>query len=456
MVKGPKVVVIGAGSLFFGRQALWQMLHSDVLNTGTLTYVDIDADRLDKMVRLGKLMAEHLGSSLTVEGSTDRREVLAGADFVVMSFAKDGVKYRGIDCVISEKYGVRMCSGDTIGPGGIFRSMRELPVILEVTNDIRELCPDAWVINYINPTAVHGIGLMRHAADLKTFALCDGHHMPRIADGYLVRGGVVEKAEEVTDEIRAKLDLRIGGVNHFTWVLDIGYDGKSLMPAIRAKNEEDAANETADGHSKAIFNTGMGLELWDVYGLMPDCMGHTKEYVPYWQGYHVAEDKFPPLSVFDADKRQERHDAQWKQIDELLSGELEPQKFVDEFGPDHATDIIESMWGNLGKRFFINQANKGAVSNMDDDAFFELLSDVDMDGPRPLPVGDLPRGVRAITQQVLETHELTVEAIVGCDRALLRRAMCLDPIVNSIVDADKIIEELLEAEKDVLPAGWFE
>ena len=142
-MKGPKVVVIGAGSLFFGRQALWQMLHSDVLKTGTLAYVDIDEERQQKMMGLARLMVEHLGSPLTVEGSTERREVLSGADFVVLSFARDGVKYRGVDCEISAKYGVRMCSGDTIGPGGIFRAMRELPIILQVCEDVRELCPDA-------------------------------------------------------------------------------------------------------------------------------------------------------------------------------------------------------------------------------------------------------------------------------------------------------------------------
>jgi len=455
-MKGPKVVVIGAGSLFFGRQALWQMLHSDVLNTGTLAYVDIDAARQEKMIGLAKLMGEHLGSPLTIEGSTERRDVLSGADFVVLSFARDGVRFRGVDCRISEKYGVRMCSGDTIGPGGIFRAMRELPVILDVAEDVRELSPDAWLVNYINPTAANGIALMRHASDLKTFALCDGHHMPHLLDSYLLRGGIVKDEGEITDEMRAKVDLRIGGVNHFTWVLSATYDGRDLLPAVRQRMEEDAAQETADGHSKSIFNVSMGLELWDIYGVMPDCMGHTKEYVPYWQGHNVAPDRFPPLAIFDAPKRQERHDAMWAQIDQWLGGELDPQVFVDEFGPDHATDIIESMWGDLGKRFFINQPNKGAVSNMDDDAFFELLSDVDMNGPRPLAVGEFPKGLRAVQQQVLETHELTVEAIVMRDRAILRRAMCLDPIVNSITDADKIIEELLDAEREALPAEWSE
>jgi alpha-galactosidase len=456
MKQGPKVVVIGAGSLFFGRQALWQMLHSDVLQTGTLAYVDVDPVRQEKMMGLATLMVEHLESPLTVEGSTDRRDVLAGADFVVLSFARDGVKYRGVDCEISAKYGVRMCSGDTIGPGGIFRAMRELPVILEVCEDVRELCPDAWVINYINPTAVNGIGLMRHASDLKTFALCDGHHMPHLLDKYLVQAGIVESTDDVTEAMREKVDLRTGGVNHFTWVLGATCDGDDLMPAIHEKLKADAEGETAQGHSKAIFNAGMGVELWDLFGIRPDNLGHTKEYVPYWQGHNVAADRFPPLALFDAAKRQERHDGMWAEIDQWLSGDLAPDEFVKRFGPDHATDIIESMWGGLGKRFFVNQPNRGAISNMDDDAFFELLCEVDMEGPEPLPVGDLPYGARALTQQVLETHELTVAAIVNCDRGLLRRAMCLDPIVNTIVDADAIIEELLEAEREALPSGWYE
>jgi len=122
------------------------------------------------------------------------------------------------------------------------------------------------------------------------------------------------------------------------------------------------------------------------------------------------------------------------------------------FGPDHATDIIENMVGNLGKPFYVNTFNGGAVTNMADDAFLELLCDVDMQGPRP--VGAMPRGLRAMQEIVLDTHELTAEAVATCDRALLRRAMLTDPLVNSIADA--IIRELLAIERDALPACWFE
>ena len=450
----PKVVVIGAGSLFFGRQALWNMIHSEVLRQGTLAYVDTDPSRLDRMVKLAGLMAKHTGSPLAVEGSTQRRDVLPGADFVVLSFANDGVKYRGMDCEISAKYGVLMCSGDTIGPGGIFRAARELPEILRVADDVRRLCPDAWVINYINPTAVNGIGLMRHGA-VKSFALCDGLHLPHVKRGYVVAAGIAPDRESVTPRMEEEFELEIAGVNHFTWLLEARYRQRDVTGDIRRRWEKLAAEEKDEGHSKSRFNYSYALELWDIFGLAPACIGHTKEYVPYWQGKNVAPDRYPALTVFDATERQKQHDRMWEAVDAYLSGRKAPDEFMKSMGADHATDVIESMWGKLGKPFYINTANHGAVANMDDDAFLELRCEVDMDGARPVKVGSFPRGIRALQLQVLETHELTVEAIVRRDRKLLRRAMLLDPIVNTISDGDRIIEELLTAEKDALQKSGF-
>ena len=113
------------------------------------------------------------------------------------------------------------------------------------------------------------------------------------------------------------------------------------------------------------------------------------------------------------------------------------------------------MVGNLGNPFYINTFNDGAVSNMADDAFLELLCDVDMDGPRPRPVGEMPRGLRGWQEVVLDTHELTAEAVAKCDFSLLRRAMLTDPIVNSIADADAILRELLDVEREALPECWY-
>jgi len=453
----PKVVVIGAGSLFFGRQSIWQMVNSPHLNQGTLALVDTNADKLERMMKLAQKVVDANGVKLRIEGSTDRRDVLKGADFVVLSFAKDTVKYRDIDCRISEKYGIRMCSGDTIGPGGIFRAMRDLPAIMECARDIEAICPDAWVINYINPSAVNGIALSRYAPKLKSFALCDGLHMPKMKNEFAVRAGIVESVEAVTAEIDARFDLRIAGVNHFTWMLKAAYDGRDVTPEIGESIRIEAVRLTDGGDSgaKAQHNSAIGYELYRAFGYVPTCVGHTKEYVRFWQGIGTMSEDIPELAIWSAPDRYKRHEAMWEDVDAFVSGKRPIGEYMTAYGPDHATDIIESMVGGLKKPFYINAMNNGAVTNMADDAFLELCCVPTMDGLERLPVGEMPRGLRGMQELVLDTHELTVEAVLEQDFGKLRRAMLTDPLIQSIHDADRIIAELLELEREAIPAGWY-
>lgn len=453
----PKVVVIGAGSLFFGRQAVWQMVYSPYLNTGTLALVDTDSERLDRMVNLAEMVVAEAGVSLKIESASDWKDVLPGADFVVLSFAEKTVYYRGIDCTISEKYGVRMCSGDTIGPGGIFRAMRELPVIMACAKDIEHLCPNAWVINYINPSAVNGMALTRYAPQLKSFALCDSLHMPHIKRRYAQRAGIISEGETLSVEQDARFDMRIAGVNHFTWMLKAEYDGENVMPTIAEEIRKIAATEDAGGDrgAKALYNNRIAYKLYEIYGYIPVCVAHTKEYVRFWQGKGTLEEDIPPLSIWETEDRYDRHAAMWEQVDSFINGEVPISTYKDVMGPDHATDIIENMVGNLNKPFYVNVPNNGAVSNMNDDAFLELLCDIDMNGPKPRPVGEMPRGLRGMQEIILDTHELTAEAVIKGDYALIRRAMLTDPLVTSIADADAILKELLSVERDILPDVWY-
>lgn len=210
---------------------------------------------------------------------------------MVLTFSDRNAHFRGIDTEIAARHGIRMCSSDTIGPGGIFRALREIPHALAVARDAAKLCPDAWVINFINPTAVLGMALMRYAPGIRSFALCDGLHEPYATLKWCQHAGLLpETAASVPSGIWPKLELKIGGVNHFTWLTRFRYEGKDLL---------------------------------------------------------------------------------------------------------------------------------------------------------------------ALTQEVLDTHELTAEAAVTGDRAILRRAMLTDPIVNNIGDADACIADLLAAEKDALPGYWY-
>ena len=453
----PKVVVIGSGSLFFGRQALWQMVQSPHLNSGTLALVDKHPQRMEKMGALAEKVVAEAGVDLRIELASDWRDALPSADFVVLSFAADTVRYRGLDCQISEKYGIRMCSGDTIGPGGIFRAMRDLPQIMACAADIKRLCPDAWVINYINPSAVNGMAIARYAPGVKSFALCDSLHMPHVKIRYAKHAGIIADEGDWNADLDSAFDMRVAGVNHFTWMLRAEYQGRDVTAQIAETLRRGVLTETMDGDrsAKAIHNDAIGYQLFEIFGVIPVCVSHTKEYLRYYQGHGVLKDAVPPLSIWETDLRYARHAAMWRQVDDFISGALPISQFMTSFGPDHATDIIESMVAKLGKPFYINTWNRGAVSNMADDAFLELLCDLDMDGPAPRPVGEMPRGIRGLQEQILDTHELTAEAVVTGDYALLRRAMMTDPLTNSIADADAILRELLAAERAALPDHWY-
>ena len=456
MTQHPKVVVIGAGSLYFGRQAIWQMAHSPHLNGGTLALVESDERRLRKMGALAEKVAAEAGLNLRIEVASRWKDALPGADFVVLSFALDTVRYRGLDCDISAKYGVRMCSGDTIGPGGIFRAMRELPMIMDCVADVERLCPDAWVINYVNPSAVNGIAIARCAPKVKSFALCDSLHMPHVKIGYAKRAGLINDASEWTEELDAAFDLRIAGVNHFTWLLKAEMAGRDVSPQIADSLRQSAASpdRSHDSGAKVVHNDAIGWQLYQIFGIVPACISHTKEYLRYYQGRGVLDDAIPPLLIWETDLRYARHDAMWRQVDSYLDGSTPISQFMRSFGPDHATDIIENMVADQGAPFYINTFNRGAVSNVRDDAFLELLCDVDMNGPVPRAVGEMPLGLRGLQEQILETHELTAEAVVRGDYQLLRRALMVDPLTNSIADADAILRELLAAQRDALPAHW--
>ncbi|NOY74547.1 MAG: glycoside hydrolase family 4 [Kiritimatiellaeota bacterium] len=457
-MRGPKITVIGAGSYFFGKPIIHKMATSEFMREGELALVDTDPKVLATMKSLAERVFAETGCDVKVSASTERREVLADSDFVVLSFSRENVKYRRVDTEIAFKHGIRMCSSDTIGPGGIFRSLRELPLVIDMAKDVAELAPNAWLINFVNPTSVLGMGLRRYAPEVRSFALCDGHHEPHNTLFWCKNVGILsEDAGRVPPDVMNKLVLKIGGVNHCTWLVKFEYDGKDMMPAIMEYVIREKEKELGNLSEKAKprYNFHYAFELFDLYGVYPTAVSHTKEYVPFFQESGKSPVRPEPLRCFDADIRAREMVDAWNETTKYASGNLPIADFMGKTHDDHATDIIESMWGGLGKSFYINSPNRGAVGNLPYDAFIELRSDIDMRGPRPQPFGEFPRGVLALQHQILDTHELTAEAAMTGDRAVLKRAMLTDPLCNNILDAELCIEDLLAAERDVLPEYWF-
>ncbi|MGJ3242465.1 MAG: glycoside hydrolase family 4 [Opitutales bacterium] len=438
--KSPKLVLIGAGSLFFGHKLIWALNHLDGLKDADLALVDTDPEHLATMVQLAETVRLP-GAGYTVTGHADFREALPDADFVVLSFSHQNAHYRKVDCEASERFGFRMCSGDTIGPGGLFRAMRELPKILEIADAVAEICPDAWLINYINPSAVNGIALQLHGKT-RNFALCDSLHLPYLKHNYMKQIGL--DPADIDD-----FDMKIAGVNHFTWMLSCTFRGEDMMPRIREKMISLSGADADSGHSKARFNNTIAVQLWDIYGACPVCVGHTKEYVPFYQGRGTVPEAVPPLAIFDGDERKEKTDQHWVRLRAWAFGETDAESFHTDLGSDHATDIIQAIWNDSGRHFFVNTPNQGAVPNLPDDAFLELECRVDAQGVHPVPVGPFPLGLRSEQLRILDNHELIARGILERDTDLLRRALAVDPLTVSIGEADAVFDALYEAENEV-------
>ncbi|GAB4166303.1 MAG: alpha-galactosidase [Terrimicrobiaceae bacterium] len=441
----PKIVIIGAGSLFFGRKLVWSMNCLEGLTAGHLALVDTDPEHLRLMDSLAKNSRSASGASFEISATTQYRDALEGADFVILSFSHRNAHFRGIDCEVSARHGIRMCSGDTIGPGGIFRAFRELPKIQEIAAAVEEICPKAWLVNYINPSAVIGTFLQRHTRT-KNLALCDSLHLPHLHESYMKLIGL-DPAD------RAHFSMKIAGVNHFTFCLEARYRGHDVMPRIHAALKHQGEKENPGAPSKELFNKRIAARLHEVFGALPVCTGHTKEYVPYFQGLgpHGSDEIVPPLNLFDVPEREKITRAMWSDLQDYDVGRKPIRDFLETTGSDHATDLIQAIWNGSGRHLFVNVPNGGSVSNLPPDAILELECVCGADGPEPLPVGAMPLGLRSQQMRILDTHELTVEAWVRQDRGLLVRALAVDPIVNSLAAAEAVIDDLYNEEKECLP-----
>jgi len=458
-MRGPKVVLIGAGSAFFGLQTIHGMVTKETLRSGALALVDTDVKKLGWVADAAKRAIAASKVPLKLTAKTDRRKALKGADFVILAFAAEGVKLRGLDAEISIKHGMPLCSADTVGPGGIMRTLREVPRQAAILKDVERLCPDAWVVNWVNPTAAMGIA-MRRFPRLRSFALCDLPHNPMFDDNLIVSSGLAPSADAVTDELRARVRIRSGGVNHFNWLVAMEHNGSDVTEAVKAAVRRDAEAADMDTGAPSVLAR---WRLTEAIGYVPMCIRHTKEYLPFFQGHDTqwradgsgGADALR-LDTWDPGRRMRWMRERWADMRNLASGRRAIEGFLDRVLPDHAIDIIEAMWtGSSKQHFYINIRNGGAVTNMSDDAYLELPCAVDMNEIRPLPFGPIPRPLLGYMHRVLDEHELAVDAAVSCDKTKLRQAFLASMLAVSIPDVDACIKQMLRRQRRHLPASWY-
>lgn len=432
----PKLVVIGAGSIFFTRAVAIGMCQDPRFRGGTLSLVDVNPEMLDVMNRLCRRIIVDTGAELNVEATPDRKTALRDADFVVLSFSKRGVDLREIDTVIPALYGVRQSCGDSIGPGGLFRAIRTIPMLLEIARDIEAICPRAWVYNYVNPSTVMGAALNRHTR-LRSLAICDGVLLPQAKLNLMERVGIpADRIEEVT--------MKIGGINHFSWVTEFRHDRRDLLPdllrSLKAKPETYA--------SKAVE------QILEIYGWYSPIGGHMVEFLPYFQGHGSKPEESYVNYIFEIHERRKWMREFNEEIRRQADGQEPIDKLIRETKPDLVIRLAGSVIDNDGMWQYVNFPNHGHIANLPEGAIIELPARIYADRYEGEIFGEMPPILRSWLLRVIDVQELTLEAAMTGSRRALRQALIADPMTVSIEDSNRILDELLAAERDDLPEVW--
>lgn len=438
-----KISFMGAGSTVFAKNILGDVMLTEALQDADIALYDIDPVRLkesESVIRtLNRKINKGRASVETFLGVRERRKALKGADFVVNAIQVGGYDPATIiDFEIPKKYGLRQTIADTIGIGGIFRTLRTYPVMLEFARDMEKVCPDAWLLNYTNPMCALTGGILRQT-DIKTVGLC---HSVQVCARHLLKN--LDMWDEALD-----LQWKIAGINHMAWLLEISDGGKDLYPEIKRR-------------ARARLKTWRkGPEKnWDMVRLymmlnfgyyITESSEHLSEYVPYFiksqfpeliEEFNIPLDEYPRRCI-----AQIKH---WDEQKKNLKGKALTHKRTYEYG----SRIMEAMVTGEPITIGGNVLNQGLITNLPEKACVEVPCLVDRNGIQGTFVGDLPEQCAALNRTNINTQLLTLEAAFTGKKDAIYHAAMLDPHTGSELTIDQIrnlCDDLIKAHGDWLP-----
>ncbi len=456
MKNGVKIVVIGAGSASFGLETLTGLLSQKALKgKTTLCLVDINPEGLKSVEKLASLISEKYNSNMKIIATTERKEVLDGADFVILSVAQDREDTWIRDHELAKKYDIWHYA-ENGGPGSFSHTARNLAFIMPILEDINKMAPEAWILNYTNP--VPRIGYAVQYAGLKYIGLCHqiweayaliGRYLARdlgITDPELLNLEYEwseeghERMHKLMDAAYEKYRVLAAGLNHFIWVLDIRRKDtwEDIYPLLRSEMVQ--VNENFEPLTRHMFK---------LFGTMPcPTDTHLAEYVGYtateanWKKYNIK--------LYDFQHGREKRDEMWKDINEIISGKK--QLDIEPNFHERADSIIAEMVTNANAyEQSVNIENNGSISNLPDDAIVEvpaLISSYTVSG---MKVGPLPESVAALCYREISIAKLMTRGSIEGDKEKIVKAFALDPMVNDLTKAEEMVDDYINTHKKYLP-----
>src|SRR6516225_15700 len=447
MPGNPKIAFIGAGSTVFMKNIVGDVLQRPALAGARLALMDVNPQRLAESALVARKLAATLGVPATVETFTDRRRALDGADFVVVAFQIGGYEPCTVtDFEVPKRYGLRQTIADTLGVGGIMRGLRTVPHLWAVCDEMLAVCPEAPMLQYVNPMAINTWAIAAKYPAIRQVGLC-----------HSVQGTAAELARDLDIPV-SEIRYLAAGINHMAFYLKFEHrqpDGsyRDLYPdLIRGYREgrfpkPSSSNPRCPNKVRYDMLTRLGY-------FVTESSEHFAEYTPYFikegredliERYGIPLDEYP--------KRCIEQIGRWKTLAEELR---EAPTIPVSKSREYASSIMNSIWTGEPSTIYGNIQNKGCIASLPDDCAVEVPCLVDASGVQPTRVGALPPQLTGLIRTNVNVQELTVAALVAENREHIYQAAMLDPHTAAELDLDQIwglVDDLIDAHGEWLP-GW--
>jgi alpha-galactosidase len=431
----PKIALIGAGSVIWTRRLMMDILSFAELQDSTLSLMDIDPIRLETAQQTVERLVQQVNAPARVVATLDRREAVSGADYVIFAVQVGMHDATLIDFEIPKRYGLRQTIADTLGVGGIFRGLRTIPVLLGLLRDMEEVCPNALLLNYVNPMSILCLASER-TSSIKTVGLC--HSVQ----------GTARQLAQYMDIPQAELGYRVAGINHMAWFLDLTHRGADAYPRLWDTMQDPTIYAKDKVRFEMMRRTGY---------FVTESSEHMAEYVPYFikRAELVAQFDIP---LDEYVQRSQRNLGRFdKTREEVASGAPIEMRLSHEY----AAYIIRAIEANQDWSFNGNVPNSidrrtaALIPNLPADSIVEVPCLVNRSGVQPCHVGELPTALAALNRSHIGVHQLAVEAALEGNRDALYQAVMLDPHTASVLSLDEIwrmTDDLIAAHGDALPS----
>jgi alpha-galactosidase len=444
-MRNPKIAFIGAGSTVFMKNIIGDVLHRPALRDATIALMDINPERLAESELVAGKLIRSLGTRATVETHADQRRALAGADFVVVAFQVGGYQPCTVtDFEVPKAYGLRQTIADTLGVGGIMRGLRTVPHLWSICEDMLAVCPQAIMLQYVNPMAINTWAIAEKYPTIRQVGLC-----------HSVQGTAWELARDLEIDV-SEIRYRAAGINHMAFYLKFEHrqpDGsyRDLYPALLAGYREGRFPKPS--HWNARCPNKVRYEMLTRLGyFVTESSEHFAEYTPYFikkgrgdliEKYGIPLDEYPKRCIEQIER--------WK---DQAAAYRDAETIEVKESHEYASSIINSVWTGEPSVIYGNVRNNGCINSLPDNCAAEVPCLVDASGIQPTHIGALPPQLTALIRTNINVQELTVAALMTENVEHIYHAAMMDPHTAAELDLDQIwslTSDLLAAHGEWIP-----